>query len=80
MDDIDPENRERPPDEEGDDSPGAEHQDIAARATAIFPAPVGIEHCPHAALALAMASTAGATWGSESHALPIVRRLYHGAT
>ena len=69
MDNVDPENLGQ------DQDDGANHlfydgdEEIAARATTTPSAPADIKCCPHAALALAMASTAGATWGSGSHAL-----------
>ena len=60
---------------DGEDEVAA-RADVMAYATApagsartTSPAPTEIESCPHAALALAMASTTGATWGTSSHGL-----------
>ena len=71
MEDVDPESLAQHRDD------GAGHhlyqgdEEIAARATVPSPTPDKIESCPHAALALAMASTVGATWGSGSQVLSI---------
>ena len=73
MEDVDPENQGQNPDE----GPGMafnfhpfpdEGEEMAARATVPVRTVDRITCCPHAALALAMASTVGATWGSDSHA------------
>ena len=70
MEDVDPENQGRNPDDGPDHPFPEEGEDMAARATVPVRATDRITCCPHAALALAMASTAGATWGSSSHSLP----------
>ena len=70
MEDVDPENLGQHQDDDAGHLPHDEGEGIAARATFSPPIPDKIECCPHAALALAMASTAGATWGSGSHTLP----------
>ena len=71
MEDIDPENLGQNQHDDADHGPQDRGEEIAARATTTSPAPDKIECCPHAALALAMASTVGATWGSGSHVLSI---------
>ena len=70
MEEVDPEHLGQNQDDGADHLLQERDEEIAARATILSAAPDKIECCPHAALALAMASTAGATWGSESHGLP----------
>ena len=71
MDDVDPEDRGQDLGEVPDQLLQDGDEGIAARATVTSSPADRIERCPHAALALAMASTAGATWGSSSHVLSI---------
>ena len=71
MEEVDPENQLRGRHEEADHPPPADGGGIAARATIAPSTSARIECCPHAVLALAMASTDGATWGSGSQALSI---------
>ena len=70
MEEVEPENL-RPTHEDGaDHQPQDMDEEMAAWAIIPSSTPDRIECCPHAALALAMASTAGATWGTGSHVLP----------
>ena len=69
MEDVDPESLAQHRDDGADHHLYQGNEEIAARATVPSPTPDKIESCPHAALALAMASTVGATWGSGSQAL-----------
>ena len=79
MEDVDPENQGRNPDDGPDHPFPEEGEEMAARATVPVRATDRITCCPHAALALAMASTAGATWGSSPHSLPIVGGFHYRA-